>query len=379
MTENKNKTSKNKAWELVNFCELDKFAIKSYCAVHNVDESLNLGDITKVDEKMLPKDIDLITYGFPCQDISLAGKQKGLFNEDGSKTRSGLFFEALRVIEEVHPKVAIAENVKNLTSKRFEKQFKIVLDSLETVGYNNYWKVLNAKNFGIPQNRERVFIISIRKDIDNGMFKFPEGFPLKIRLKDILEDKVDDKFYLTSDKALSLIKKITINQNTTEVIPVGNVNPSGKGQNGAVIDSQGIARTITIEKGEGQKVLVREEPKCIQVGQLYGTETGVYRIESDIRIRKLTPKECWRLMGFDDKSFKAAEQVNSNSQLYKQAGNSIVVDVLYYIFVELYKAIPYLFNNLKLSSFFSGIGAFEVALDRLYQGINEGNFIKGEE
>lgn len=379
MTENKNKTSKNKAWELVNFCELDKFTIKSYCAVHNVDESLNLGDITKVDEKMLPKDIDLITYGFPCQDISLAGKQKGLFNEDGSKTRSGLFFEALRVIEEVHPKVAIAENVKNLTSKRFEKQFKIVLDSLETVGYNNYWKVLNAKNFGIPQNRERVFIISIRKDIDNGMFKFPEGFPLKIRLKDILEDKVDDKFYLTSDKALSLIKKITINQNTTEVIPVGNVNPSGKGQNGAVIDSQGIARTITIEKGEGQKVLVREEPKCIQVGQLYGTETGVYRIESDIRIRKLTPKECWRLMGFDDKSFKAAEQVNSNSQLYKQAGNSIVVDVLYYIFVELYKAMPYLFNNLKLSSFFSGIGAFEVALDRLYQGINEGNFIKGEE
>lgn len=363
----------------MNFCELDKFAIKSYCAVHNVDESLNLGDITKVDEKMLPKDIDLITYGFPCQDISLAGKQKGLFNEDGSKTRSGLFFEALRVIEEVHPKVAIAENVKNLTSKRFEKQFKIVLDSLETVGYNNYWKVLNAKNFGIPQNRERVFIISIRKDIDNGMFKFPEGFPLKIRLKDILEDKVDDKFYLTSDKALSLIKKITINQNTTEVIPVGNVNPSGKGQNGAVIDSQGIARTITIEKGEGQKVLVREEPKCIQVGQLYGTETGVYRIESDIRIRKLTPKECWRLMGFDDKSFKAAEQVNSNSQLYKQAGNSIVVDVLYYIFVELYKAMPYLFDDLKLSSFFSGIGAFEVALDRLYHGINEGNFIKGEE
>lgn len=442
----------------MNFCELDKFAIKSYCAVHNVDESLNLGDITKVDEKMLPKDIDLITYGFPCQDISLAGKKKGLFNEDGSKTRSGLFFEALRVIEEVHPKVAIAENVKNLTSKRFEKQFKIVLDSLETAGYNNYWKVLNAKNFGIPQNRERVFIISIRKDIDNGMFKFPEGFPLKIRLKDILEDKVDDKFYLTSDKALSLIKKITINQNTTEVIPVGNVNPSGKGQNGAVIDSQGIARTITIEKGEGQKVLVREEPKCIQVGQLYGTErepnsqarriydangisptmdtcsggnrmpkvaikqatkkgylerevggvadlsypdsktrrarvqedgkicptltateTGVCRIESDIRIRKLTPKECWRLMGFDDKSFEAAEQVSSNSQLYKQAGNSIVVDVLYYIFVELYKAMPYLFDNLKLSSFFSGIGAFEVALDRLYQGINEGNFIKGEE
>ena len=109
-----------------------------------------------------------------------------------------------------------------------------------------------------------------------------------------------------------------------------------------------------------------------------GFKTAILPITNDIRIRKLTPKECWRLMGFDDKSFKAAEQVNSNSQLYKQAGNSIVVDVLYYIFVELYKAMPYLFDDLKLSSFFSGIGAFEVALDRLYQGINKGNFIKPE-
>lgn len=110
-----------------------------------------------------------------------------------------------------------------------------------------------------------------------------------------------------------------------------------------------------------------------------GFKTAILPVTNDIRIRKLTPKECWRLMGFDDKSFEAAEQVNSNSQLYKQAGNSIVVDVLYYIFVELYKAMPYLFDNLKLSSFFSGIGAFEVALNQLYQGINEGNFIKGEE
>ena len=102
------------------------------------------------------------------------------------------------------------------------------------------------------------------------------------------------------------------------------------------------------------------------------TETGICKIESPIRIRKLTPKECWILMGFSDNDFAKAEQVVSNSQLYKQAGNSIVVDVLYYIFVELYKAMPYLFDDLKLSSFFSGIGAFEVALDRLYQGINNG-------
>ena len=184
-------------YELVGFSEIDKYAVKSYCAIHGVDESMNLGDITKVDENTLPNDIDLITYGFPCQDISLAGKQKGLFNDDGTQTRSGLFFEALRIIEATQPRIAIAENVKNLTGKKFSEQFKIVLDSLEEAGYNNYWKVLNAKDYGIPQNRERVFIISIRKDIDDGMFVFPDGFPLEKRLKDMLEDEVDEKFYLS--------------------------------------------------------------------------------------------------------------------------------------------------------------------------------------
>ena len=191
-------------YELVAYCEIDKYASKSYSVIHNVPETMNLGDITKVNEKELPKDIDLVTYGFPCQDISLSGKQKGLFNEDGTKTRSGLFFEALRIIEETQPKVAIAENVKNLTSKKFSEQFKIVLDSLEQAGYNNYWQVLNAKDFGIPQNRERVFIVSIRKDIDTGFFRFPKGFPLKLRLKDLLDFEVEEKYYM-SDKAISYI------------------------------------------------------------------------------------------------------------------------------------------------------------------------------
>jgi len=188
-------------YELIAYCEIDKYASRSYSAIHDVPESMNLGDITKVDETALPKDISLLTYGFPCQDISTAGKQKGLFNEDGTQTRSGLFFEALRIIEATQPRVAIAENVKNLTSKKFKEQFRIVLDSLESAGYNNYWQVLNAKDYGIPQNRERVFIVSIRKDIDTGLFRFPEGFPLKLRLKDLLEDEVDKKFYV-SDIAL---------------------------------------------------------------------------------------------------------------------------------------------------------------------------------
>ena len=241
-------------YELVAYCEIDKYASKSYSAIHGVPESMNLGDITKVDEKALPKGIDLVTYGFPCQDISLAGKQKGLFHEDGTQTRSGLFFEALRIIEETQPRVAIAENVKNLTSKKFNAQFQIVLESLEQAGYNNYWQVLNAKDYGIPQNRERVFIVSIRKDIDTGMFQFPEGFPLELRLKDMLEETVDSKYYLT-DKTFTCLHS---GQDTEKVLNVGNVNPSGKGQNGTVIDSEGLARTITVEKGEGQKILVRE-------------------------------------------------------------------------------------------------------------------------
>ena len=191
-------------YEVVNYCEIDKYASKSYSAIHGIPESKNLWDITKVDAFNLPKDIDLLTYGFPCQDISLAGKQTGMFNEDGTLTRSGLFFKALDIIECVKPKIAIAENVKALTSKKFTEEFKIVLDSLEKAGYHNYWKVLNAKDYGIPQNRERVFIVSIRKDIDHYVFEFPKPYILEKRLKDFLEPYVDEKYYLSDD----LISKI---------------------------------------------------------------------------------------------------------------------------------------------------------------------------
>ncbi len=196
--------------EVVGYCEIDKHASKAYSLIHDIPESMNLQDVTKIDEFDILDDVDLITYGFPCQDISNAGKQKGFIDENGERTRSGLFFEALRIIEYYRPKFAIAENVKALTSKKFSEEFKIVLESLEEVGYNNYWKVLNAKDYGIPQNRERVFIISIRKDIDKG-FTFPEPIPLELRLKDILEDEVDESYYLKDDKILK-IKNSKFNQ-----------------------------------------------------------------------------------------------------------------------------------------------------------------------
>lgn len=542
----------NKKWELVNFCEFDKYATKSYCAIHNVDESKNLGDITKVDENELD-DFNMMTWGFPCTDISVAGKQKGFINDNGEKTRSGMYYEGIRILRKKKPALSIIENVKNLTGKRFKNEFEMVLSDLDNAGYNSYWKVLNAKNYGIPQNRERVFIVSIRKDLDNGKFKFPEPFDNGLRLKDLLEDEVDERFYISDEKTKKFIKNLNTNDSEnvdmgspkfignvnredfgtgyaggvwddshisptlttmqdggrqphiitgidklynnpklietancitsredrgisnrksegTAVLKIGNINPSGNGMNGSVYSEDGLSPTLTTNKGEGNKVAIKQATKqgyieC-EVGgvadlsypdsktrrgrvqdngntrpTITATETGICRIEKSlennsnkltheewkqkmyknfiedadgevsgvitnqsqnfgyrppmkgfsktlranasdtgivdgVRIRKLTPKETFRLMGFSDKDFDAAQKVGiSNSQLYKQAGNSIVVDVLYYIYRELYIAMPYLFDNLKLSSFFSGIGAFEIALDRLYKDINSGNFM----
>ena len=181
------------------YCEIDKYASKAYSIIHNIPEEKNLKDVTKIDMLDILDDVDLITYGFPCQDISVAGKQQGFTDNEGKRTRSGLFFEALRIIDDYKPKFAIAENVKALTSKKFSEEFKTVLESLEEIGYVNYWQVLNAKDYGIPQNRERVFIVSIRKDIDKG-FIFPEPIPLELLLKDMLEDEVDEKYYLSDDR-----------------------------------------------------------------------------------------------------------------------------------------------------------------------------------
>ncbi len=377
-------------YELVAFSEIDKYATKSYCAIHGVDESMNLGDITKVDENSLPKD-------------------------DGTQTRSGLFFEALRIIEATKPKIAIAENVKNLTSKKFKEQFELVLKSLEEAGYSNYWKVLNAKDYGIPQNRERVFIISIRKDIDKG-YEFPEPFPLQLRLKDMLDDEVDEKFYLDSTKEYfikhsfeseekgngfrfaphvkknaNVAKTVTTRaggrmddnfvmdieceedtfkfDSTNKMIQVGQMYGTKKEpnpQSGRIYSADGISPTMDTCSGGNRMPKVLIEGTVIDDTQgfdgtryydnvspsLRASRSGLkvitdtitashmpktYGDSTDFRIRKLTPKECWRLMGFDDEDLYKAEAVNSNAQLYKQAGNSIVVDVIVKIYEELFE------------------------------------------
>lgn len=463
MTENKEKNNYcEKNWKLVNFCEFDKYATSSYCAIHNENENKNLGDITKVDETKL-ESFNMICGGSPCQDFSVAGKQKGSVwtckdcgheynpltvhwserdkcpccgSNNIEKTRSSLLVEYLRVIRANKPNFGMYENVKNIVGKQFKDTFKMFTDELDEYGYNVYWKVLNAKDYGIPQNRERVYLIFIKKELDNGKFTYPEPFDNGMRLKDILEENVDEKFYISKDKVQRFLTNLNnedallydacqvkregksreyndfcptltardykdprlVNDNVVKqigtiskcegnwknpqvgriystdgcsptlntcgggshepkIVQLGNVNPSGKGMNGNVFDENGLAPTLTTNKGEGNKIAIRQ----------------VHKIEPPIRIRKLTPKECFRLMGFSDENFEAAEKMVSNSQLYKQAGNSIVVDVLYYILVELYKAMPYLFDDLRLSSFFSGIGAFECSLNRLYKSINRGD------
>lgn len=498
MNTDKSINSFKKDWELVNFCEFDKYATKSYCAIHGVDESLNLGDITKVDETKL-KPFNMICGGSPCQDFSVAGKQKGSVwtckecgheynpltvhwsergkcpncnSENIEKTRSSLLVEYLRVIRVNKPNFGIYENVKNIVGRQFkDTTFKLFTDELEEYGYNVYWKVLNAKNYGIPQNRERVYLIFIKKDLDNDKFKFPEPFDNGVRLKDMLEDVVNQKYYLSKevqdrfkltdetftkniigttkpefrtigqrdlvyqkDSVMGALvatdykqpKQILDNDVKTVKIPqatkkgyieceIGGVAdlsyPDSKTRRGRVQDGGNICPTLTAtETGVCRIESIEDKPKERFFRQALDTfddsdaeygdtidafnkrvnksgcsptlttrpegfKTAILPVTNNLRVRKLTPKECFRLMGFSDENFNAAHNVGiSNSQLYKQAGNSIVVDVLYYIFVELYKAMPYLFDDLKLSSFFSGIGAFEVALDRLYKGINSGNF-----
>ena len=433
--------------------------MQSYCAIHNVDSSLNLGDITKVNEKEIA-DFNMMTWGFPCTDISVAGKQKGFIDEDGNKTRSGMYYEGIRILREKKPALSIVENVKALTSKKFKNEFDMILKDLDEAGYNTYWQILNAKDYGIPQNRERVFLISIRKDLDNGKFVFPKGFDNGLRLKDLLDNEVAEKYYLSEKLQSRFVSKIE-GENIVGRLPNGNGTNFSNDMvfgtdnsigtlkatdykdpkkilcgvdksynNPEIIETANCItaredRGISNRKAEGTAVI--ETNRCIQTGDLnyynFDTMNRVYSKDgisptlqtlqggnrqpkiledfysnrdireyteysptlrsernglkvtdnSSFKIRKLTPKECWKLMGFSSKQFDKAKSAGvSDSQLYKQAGNSIVTYVLYEIYKELYKAMPYLFDDIKLSSFFSGIGAFEIALDMFYNYIITG-------
>ena len=253
-------------YELIGFSEIDKYAIKSYCAIHNVSEELNLGDITKIDIKSLPKDIDFITHGSPCTDISLAGKEAGA--DKGSGTRSSLMWNSVEIFKHCKPKIILWENVKNLLSKKHKHNFDAYIEDLNNLGYTSYYKVLNAKDYGIPQNRERVFTISIRNDI-NKEFKFPEPFDNGIRLKDLLEKEVDEKYYINTEKANKLIEEFKANNKNNEqkILVCGKLNSS---QDGIVCNPNGISPTHVAGHGNCPKVVC----PCITPDRLNKRQNG---------------------------------------------------------------------------------------------------------
>lgn len=408
-------------------CEIDKYAIQAYNQLHG--ETKNWGDICKIDETQLPY-YDLITYSSPCQDFSQAGKQAG--GEKGSGTRSSLLWECERIIRAVKPKYLLMENVKALTSKKFMPLFANWLRTLESIGYQNWWKVLNAKDYGVPQNRERVFVVSI---LGGGHYQFPEPIPLTKRLKDVLEPVVDEKYYLSDKIIQGFLHRQETNNNgfaknginirndkeyatalTARMAKCGmtdnyvmdvskTVRCGGRGtldkkhywdviaepvccasrgrnpdnprdrttgaptEQRIEINTKGTSNTITtVEKDNYviepkiteyrffEQAIKTAEEKDAKNGDTIdafnqrvnntgvcptlttrseGFKTAIFPVQN-YRIRKLTPRECWRLMGVKDEQFDKIHDI-SNSQLYKMAGNSIVVDVLMAIFKNMFE------------------------------------------
>jgi DNA (cytosine-5)-methyltransferase 1 len=330
-------------YEIADYVEIDKYAVKSFNAIHNTN--FEPQDICAWNKDI---EVDLIMHGSPCQDFSLAGRQAG--GDEGSGTRSSLMYETIRIVEKLKPKYVIWENVKNVISKKHIHNFNNYITRMSELGYTSYYQVLNAKDYGIPQNRERVFTISI---LGNENYIFPPKQELKLKLKDMLEDEVDEKYYL-SEKMINFFYK---NEQVQK--------EKGNGFRFNVTDGNVIAKTITTRAGsrmddnflkikeatkkgykeafEGDGVNISSRMKY-QRGNVQkesiqtlttsgGNDRGV--VLNNLRIRKLTPKECFKLMGFDDEDYERAAKVNSNTQLYKQAGNSIVVNVLEAILKEL--------------------------------------------
>ena len=283
-------------FDLVNYCEFNPTVAKAYSIIHNVSEDLNLGDITKVDETQLD-DFDLMTYGFPCQDISSLGNQKGLFNEEGNLTRSGLFFEAMRIVKHKKPKYLIAENVRALVSKKMINDFSQMLDLLDELGYNSYYQVLNSKDYTIPHSRNRVFIVSIRKDVDNNTFKFPEKQPLTLKASDFYDTQVDDVYYV-EEKHHKYFNEFRLKKKYSSL-------------------NSDVIICMTTKQGQ------RSNPQNF--------------VQDDKGYRILTVGEMLALQGFNrDYGQLLLQNGISIQQVGFMCGNSITVTVLEYIFRNLF-------------------------------------------
>lgn len=310
-----------------------------------------------------------------CQDVSLAGKRQGL--DKSSNTRSSLLWECERCIKHKHPKYLLLENVKGLITQEFKPYFLKWLQLLQTYGYTNYWQVLSTKDFGIPQNRERVFAISIRNDIqqnrkvlysdlfNNYTYDFPKKFDNGLRIKHLLQDNVDDKYYL-SNNTLEKIKKwnsfknpLIHNLYSNDKLEIINCI-TARGDGVLHSDMKLIKESFNENKFVNGGVCAYDYSKKFEQEQRIWSENGnsptitsqhnnnlkiAIQHNDNYLIRKLTPLECWRLMAFSDNDFFKVKPHISNSQLYKQAGNSISVNVLEFIFYHLFTNIYIISRN----------------------------------
>jgi DNA (cytosine-5)-methyltransferase 1 len=369
-------------YEVVGISEIDKHALNTYGILHG--DTKNYGDITKIKGQDLPS-IDIFTYSFPCQDLSKAGTLKGLEKD----TRSGLVYEVLRILHELKelnnlPQVLIMENVVNLISKKFKEPFGLIQQELQDLGYSNHTFTMNAKNYGVAQNRDRVFMVSILGDYG---YDIPKPIALTKRLKDYLEDNVEEKYYI-SDKLLKSFQNAqTGNYNRaerfeqsthtdTENAIAFSVNTRAGGnptdnfikeyktyiswedekgrintQDHRAFDTEKTSGTIPAMERGVPKIFLPEKTKKgfteaeegdgvyfnrphqkrgvvqKQMVATIKTKNDDVGVVQNMRIRKLTPRECWRLMGLDDQHFDKVKDSVSDTQLYKQAGNGIVIDV----------------------------------------------------
>lgn len=343
-------------YELVGWAEIDKYAIAAHNAVYPQWAERNYGDIAKIDWAQVP-DFDLFTYSSPCQDFSQAGKQAG--GTEGSGTRSSLLWECRRAILAKKPKYLLMENVAALVSQKFIRLFNAWQLELESYGYRNFAKVLNAKDYGVPQNRERIFMVSVLDE--QARYEFPDPMPLPLRLKDVLEPKVDERYYL-SEKTIEMfdnhkakqqalgrgfgwmptegdgtaftIKASSHDRADDNYIKEPQVMTPKRTEYGKQIRKQYENHEVT----EQRKNIQQLEPRTDGVSNtLTGVQKDNYVCEPSYRIRKLTERECFRLMDVPEEYIDRIQAAGiSRSQQYKMAGNSIVVSCMYHIWRKLW-------------------------------------------
>jgi DNA (cytosine-5)-methyltransferase 1 len=318
-------------------CDIDKYCKQTYFANFNIEEENWHSDIKSLDANKYKNKIDILVGGSPCQSFSMVGKRKGLEDDRGN-----LFFEFIRVLKETKPKVFIFENVKGLLSHNSGKTWENLEKELEKTGYYFYKKVLNAKNYGIPQNRERLFVVGFK---EKRQFEFPTPIPLTINVSDLLLDNPDIKYFLP-EKGINFVSseknlKKRYTQINGEIALCQKRNQQFNWHGDFVMDKYYLSEKVkkyVLATGTGgfyskpQVDLEVARPLLSTMAKMHRAGVDNYYTRGD-RLRKLTPRECLRLMGFSD-NFKI---VVSDTQAYKQAGNSIVVDVLINILRKIYE------------------------------------------